>query len=458
MNLQENIRRILREELNESTFFRRRVDMELFEKEFYEILNYTTDIFLSYRNGGETVTFLKFKRRVMDYLIDNYHSELTDGGLNDFPYDKVYEYFSNHFHSKIKNKYDRIFGNNINESIRILKEDEELNPDKRVYDYDKERDTVPERLPFDIDKLVNSGVVFVTPAIDGDPDSKTYKKWLEEPYTHLLTLHNVKHSSEDGWIKKAITKVAPTKAYKGNFVDKIYDGKYNQILWGLEKLGINPMDMLIDMNIQENISRIQSMMGAIKELSETTDDVVGKEFWFEYHCFESPKSCDAELWYRTHNKVLVLSIVELGCGDTKLERLLEGCPRVYRVVFEDGFEYDVFEDELMESKEEFERPDAPKRNQQEQISRIQSMMEINKSWEHNVKVRIKDILPINSDGQSLQDAIANVKDGLISHSEDNVLLYKVGKKYEIGDGFHRIAQKILNGEKYIIADIKTSEE
>jgi hypothetical protein len=128
------------------------------------------------------------------------------------------------------------------------------------------------------------------------------------------------------------------------------------------------------MNLQENIQRIREMMGAIKELSETTDDVVGKEFWFEYHCFESPKSCDAELWYRTHNKVLVLSIVELGCGDTKLERLLEGCPRVYRVVFEDGFEYDVFEDELMESKEEFERPDAPKRNQQEQISRIQSMM------------------------------------------------------------------------------------
>ena len=131
------------------------------------------------------------------------------------------------------------------------------------------------------------------------------------------------------------------------------------------------------MNLQEQISRIQSMMGAIKELSETTDDVVGKEFWFEYHCFESPKSCDAELWYRTHNKVLVLSIVELGCGDTKLERLLEGCPRVYRVVFEDGFEYDVFEDELMESKEEFERPDAPKRNLQEQISRMKSMMGLN---------------------------------------------------------------------------------
>jgi hypothetical protein len=145
---------------------------------------------------------------------------------------------------------------NLKENIRkVLREEVELNPTKRVYDYDKERDTVPERLPFDIDKLVDSGVVFVTPAIDGDPNSKTYKKWLEEPYVHLLTLYNVDHSSEDGWIKKAITKVAPTEQYK-NFVDKIYDGKYNQILWGLEKLGINPMDMLIDTNIQENIRRV----------------------------------------------------------------------------------------------------------------------------------------------------------------------------------------------------------
>ena len=146
---------------------------------------------------------------------------------------------------------------NLQENIRrILREDMELNPTERVYDYDPERDTVPEKLPFDIDKLVNSGVVFVTPAIDGDPESETYKEWTEEPHTHLISLYNVENSSEDGWIRKAITKRAPTKAFKGNFVDKIYDGKYNQILWSLEKLGINPMDMLIDTNLQENIRRI----------------------------------------------------------------------------------------------------------------------------------------------------------------------------------------------------------
>ena len=156
----------------------------------------------------------------------------------------------------IMDKYDDD-GKIIQENIRrILREEMELNPTERVYDYDPGRDTVPERLPFDIDKLVNSGVVFVTPAINGNPKSKNYKKWMKTPHTHLISLYNVENSSEDGWILKAITKRASTGQLKGNFVDKIYDGKYNQILWSLEKLGINPMDMLIDMNIQENIRRI----------------------------------------------------------------------------------------------------------------------------------------------------------------------------------------------------------
>ena len=246
----------------------------------------------------------------------------------------------------------------LQESIkRILREDEELNSDKRVYDYDKERDTVPERLPFDIDKLVDSGVVFVTPAIDGDPNSKTYKKWLEEPYVHLLTLYNVEHSSEDGWIKKAITKVAPTEQYK-NFVNKIYDGKYNQILWGLEKLGINPMDMLIDKNLQEHIRKV------LRE-----DNKVGKTFWFEYHCYESPESCDAELWYRSHQKVKVIGVSEWSFDEFE-DRMDDAQPRVYLVEWEDGFQYDVFEDELMESKDEFYSPDPPIKNLKESIRKV----------------------------------------------------------------------------------------
>lgn len=93
--------------------------------------------------------------------------------------------------------------------------------------------------------------------------------------------------------------------------------------------------------------------------NEVIDKKIGKVFWFEYHCFESPKSGDAEVWYHSHQKVLVLSIAEYGIGDNKEERLMDGCPRVYKVQFEDGLEWDVFEDELLDSPNDFCRPNPP---------------------------------------------------------------------------------------------------
>jgi hypothetical protein len=117
MRLKEIIRIILREEVNESTFFRRRVDMRLMEKEFFENLNIITDIYLSRYNNGINFNFKTFKNHVMDYVMDSYHNELSDGGQYDFPYDEIYEFLSNHFHDKIKERYDLMFKSNINESV-----------------------------------------------------------------------------------------------------------------------------------------------------------------------------------------------------------------------------------------------------------------------------------------------------------------------------------------------------
>lgn len=86
------------------------------------------------------------------------------------------------------------------------------------------------------------------------------------------------------------------------------------------------------------------------------EDVIGKEFWFEYHCWESPESCDVELWYRSHQKVLVLN---RGIDD--YDEYPEE-PKVYDVVFKDGFEGTVYADELLYSPNEFYRPDPPNRN------------------------------------------------------------------------------------------------
>ena len=60
---------------------------------------------------------------------------------------------------------------------------------------------------------------------------------------------------------------------------------------------------------------------------------------FEYHCWESDESTDAELWHRTRQPVTVIR--QLGPDEVD-----EEIGRMYHVRFQDGFEGDVFEDEL----------------------------------------------------------------------------------------------------------------
>jgi hypothetical protein len=100
----------------------------------------------------------------------------------------------------------------------------------------------------------------------------------------------------------------------------------------------------------------------------------GDVLWFEYHCWESPSSSDAELWYRSHRKVTVLNVASNDAYDprhpgrtikggliTMRDRGEAGLPIVYRVKFADGFVADATEDELLDSPKEYERPAPPKR-------------------------------------------------------------------------------------------------
>ena len=172
MNLQESIRKILREEVNESTFFRRRVDMRLMEKEFFDILNILTDIYLSKYNHGIDFNFETFEDHVIHYFMDGYYNDLTNGGENDYPYDEVYEYLSNHFHNKIKDRYDTHFGRNINESeskqerkfTKLLNNIQEyLNSNSYdsvvgfMVDYDEVMDDVIVNIFFDAEHAVKLG-------------------------------------------------------------------------------------------------------------------------------------------------------------------------------------------------------------------------------------------------------------------------------------------------------------
>ena len=88
---------------------------------------------------------------------------------------------------------------------------------------------------------------------------------------------------------------------------------------------------------------------------------VGDRLWFEYHCWESHSSSDATIWYRSHQQVEVLGMGENdGCDIQKQDDRYElGHQLVYRVRFDDGLEWHVFEDELLDSAGEFGRAAPP---------------------------------------------------------------------------------------------------
>ena len=104
---------------------------------------------------------------------------------------------------------------------------------------------------------------------------------------------------------------------------------------------------------------VKAVIGA-PELEEMRHP--GDRLWFEYHCWESPESSDAQLWYRSHQKVTLLNLADCEGANmpSAKERREEACPLVYRVKFDDGFVGDAMEDELMDSRKQFNRPNPPK--------------------------------------------------------------------------------------------------
>ena len=119
--LKESIKKVLKEELNESTYFRRRVDMSTIDKKFFTNLNIVTDKYLYLKRHDGYCSFNVFRSAVISYLIDDYNDNLSDEDYDNFPYDEVYNFLFNLFYDKIKDRYVEVFGGDINESENIRK-------------------------------------------------------------------------------------------------------------------------------------------------------------------------------------------------------------------------------------------------------------------------------------------------------------------------------------------------
>lgn len=68
----------------------------------------------------------------------------------------------------------------------------------------------------------------------------------------------------------------------------------------------------------------------------------GQQVFFHYKCFESEESADAELWHHTDQHAVVVKRI-FNCEESEVGQM-------YIVRFSDGFEYDVFADEMYKNE------------------------------------------------------------------------------------------------------------
>jgi len=194
--LKESIRKVLREELNESTYFRRRVDMSSLDEEFYENLDIVTNRFLKLSSKKQYYSFNDFKNAILGYIIEDFHYELTNNRFDDYPYDEVYEFLSNHYHDEIKDRYVEVFGGDINESENIKKVlQEETNYTRMLL----------RRLPTDIlnniDNLFNSSLNYISKifikSYNSDPNKLSEREFIRRVIEDFLSLTGARHYLPD---------------------------------------------------------------------------------------------------------------------------------------------------------------------------------------------------------------------------------------------------------------------
>lgn len=109
--------------------------------------------------------------------------------------------------------------------------------------YDSETHSIKRR-PLNVPLLIQKGAIFVTHphSEQGWETGANVPDWQFS----LITLHNVYHESWCADAKKYLKPKAYNQAAKQ--INQISDGKYNQILWSIEKLGIPEEQAFLDKN------------------------------------------------------------------------------------------------------------------------------------------------------------------------------------------------------------------
>ena len=111
MNLQESIRKLLREETINFTMILRRVPYDDLEREFEESLDMSSNMMLRNikKDRGNVMHLIKFIDVTISILIDGIHSELYSTLPEDIQwYDEVEEILRKYYKDRIKVRYRKL--------------------------------------------------------------------------------------------------------------------------------------------------------------------------------------------------------------------------------------------------------------------------------------------------------------------------------------------------------------
>ena len=110
MNLQESIRKVLREESKLSPLIRRRVPQDDLEREFKESLDMSSNMLRNVNNGsGEIMSLNRFINVTISILIDGIHHDLysTIRPEKEWYYE-VKESLKDYYRDRIEDRYEKL--------------------------------------------------------------------------------------------------------------------------------------------------------------------------------------------------------------------------------------------------------------------------------------------------------------------------------------------------------------
>ncbi len=110
MNLQETIRRILREESKPILMIRRRVPYDDLEREFSESLDMSSNMLRNTnKEDGSIMSLNRFIDVTISILMDGIHHELYSNLPEELEwYQKVIESLKNYYKNRIKTRYRKL--------------------------------------------------------------------------------------------------------------------------------------------------------------------------------------------------------------------------------------------------------------------------------------------------------------------------------------------------------------